>query len=158
MFLLRIGQKLIKPLMVIVCLLLIGVLKLGFIFLLIALLPSMAVYFVDTDYDRITFRTVFACNLAAIIPTITPIFEVGLKFKTYDVSSIIANPTVWFFIYGAAGIGWAMIYFGSTVARSILEIQYKLRTAYLEKSQERILEEWGEEVKNLPKEEPDKKK
>ena len=45
MFLLRIGQKIIFPLMIIVCILLIVLLQLGFIFLLIALLPSIAAYF-----------------------------------------------------------------------------------------------------------------
>ena len=149
MFLLRFGQKLITPLMILSCILLILVLKLGFIFLLIALLPSMAAYFVDEDSELTTFRTVFACNLAAIMPTITPIFISGLKFKNYDVSPIIGNPSIWLFIYSGAAIGWGIIHFGSQVARTILEVQYKFRAASLEKSQARLVEEWGDSVKYL---------
>lgn len=149
MFLLRIGQKLITPLMIISCILLILVLKLGFIFLLIALLPSMAAYFVDEDSELTTFRTIFACNLAAVMPTVTPMFIAGLKFKNYDIGSIIGNPSTWLFIYVGAAIGWVLINFGSHVARTILEVQYKFRASSLEKSQARLVEEWGDSVKYL---------
>lgn len=150
MFLLRIGQKIVFPLMIVASILLILVLKMGFIFLLIALLPSIAAYFVDEDSELTTFRTIFACNLAAVMPTITPVFIAGIKMKHYDVSSIIADPNVWLFIYGGAAIGWVMIYVGSYVANIILEIQYKLRAAALEKAQIRLLEEWGDSIKPQP--------
>jgi hypothetical protein len=110
------------------------------------MLPSIAAYFVDKDADRITFRTIFACNLAATIPTLTPVFISGLKFKHYDITSTFARPDVWLFIYGGAAAGWCMIYFGSAVARAILEIQYKFRAASLEKAQERLLAEWGDSL------------
>ncbi len=149
MFLLKIGQKLITPLMIIVCILLIALLQLGFIFLILALLPSITAYFIDDDYDLTTFRTIFACNLAATIPTLTPMFISGLKLKHYEIGSIIGNPNVWIFIYGGAVIGWVMIHFSSQVARVILDIQYKLRSTSLEKTQLKILDEWGDNVKQL---------
>lgn len=149
MFLLKIGQKLITPLMIIVCILLIVLLQLGFIFLILALLPSITAYFIDDDYDLTTFRTIFACNLAATIPTITPMFISALKLKHYEIGSIIGNPNVWIFIYGGAVIGWVMIHFSSQVARVILDIQYKLRSTSLEKTQLKILDEWGDNVKQL---------
>ncbi|MEZ5691593.1 MAG: hypothetical protein R3D71_08010 [Rickettsiales bacterium] len=158
MFLIKIGQKLILPLMIIVTILLILILKLGFIFFLIAMLPSIAAYFMDNERDRITFRTIFGCNLAATLPTITPMFIEGMKLKNYDVSSVIASPGVWLFIYAASAIGWLMIHFGGQIARSILEIQYKLRTAYLENYQERILKEWGDEVRQIPPKKIEQKK
>ncbi len=147
MFLLRIGQKIVFPLMIIVSIVLIFVLKMGFIFLLIALLPSMAAYFVDEDSELTTFRTIFACNLAAVLPSITPVFIAGIKMKHYDIGSTIANPNVWLFIYGGAAVGWGMIYVGSYMANIILEIQYKFRAAALEKAQARLLEEWGDSIK-----------
>ena len=147
MFLLRFGQKLVTPLMIIVCILLIAMLQLGFIFLILALLPSITAYFVDEDYDITTFRTIFACNLAATLPTLTPIFISGLKFKHHEIGSIIGDPNVWAFIYGGAAVGWCMIHFSSQVARIILDIEYKIRAASLEKSQIKILEEWGDTVK-----------
>lgn len=155
MFLLRLGQKIILPLFIIVCVLLIAMLQLGFIFLILALLPSITAYFIDEDYEITTFRTIFACNLAATIPTLTPIFISGLKMKHYEVGSVISNPNVWLFIYGGAAIGWVMIHFSSQVAHIFLDIQYKLRLSSLEKAQERILEEWGDSVK--PETKPAKK-
>jgi hypothetical protein len=156
MFLIRIGQKLIIPLMIIVGIILIVVLQLGFIFLLIALLPSIAAYFVDDDAELSTFRTIFACNLAATLPALTPVFVSGLKLKHYDIGSIISNPNVWLFIYSGAAIGWCMIYFSSHVARVFLEIQYKFRVSALERAQTRLLEEWGDQVRQLPETKPSK--
>ncbi len=147
MFLIRIGQKLIFPLMVIVCILLIGLLQLGFIFLILALLPSITAYFIDEDYDRTNFRTVFACNLAATIPTLTPMFISGLKLKHYDISSVIGSPQVWIFIYSGAAIGWCMINVSGHVARLVLDMQYKFRSASLEKTQVKLLEEWGDTIR-----------
>ncbi len=147
MFLIRIGQKLIVPLMIIVCILLIGLLQLGFIFLILALLPSITAYFIDEDYYRINFRTIFACNLAATIPTITPMFISGLKLKHFDIGAVIGNPQVWLFIYSGAAIGWCMIYISGHLARVFLDIQYKFRSAALEKSQAKLLEEWGDTIK-----------
>lgn len=157
MFLLKIGQKLITPLMIIVCILLIALLQLGFIFLILALLPSITAYFIDDDYDLTTFRTIFACNLAATIPTLTPMFISGLKLKHYEIGSIIGNPNVWIFIYGGAAVGWVMIHFSSQVARIILDIQYKLRRTSLEKTQVKILDEWGDNVKQLTEAKSSKK-
>ncbi len=149
MFLIRIGQKLILPLMIIVVIMLIIMLQMGFVFLLLALLPSIAAYFVDTDGDRANFRTIFACNLAATIPSITPVFISGLKFKHYEVGGMIANPQIWLFIYGGALLGWGGIYFARHIARIVLEIQYRLRIIALERSQAKILEEWGDNVKQV---------
>lgn len=147
MFLLKIGQKLIVPLMVIVCMMLIAMLQFGFIFLVIALLPSIAAYCVDNDFERSTFRTIFACNLSATIPTLTPMFASGLKFKYFDVGGTIADPKVWAFIYGGAGVGFGMIYFGRGIGRIILTIKHKLQIGFLERSQEKLLEEWGDKVR-----------
>lgn len=147
MSLVRIGQKFILPIFIIVCILLIVLLQLGFIFLILALLPSITAYFFDEDHDSMMFRTVFACNLAATLPTLTPLFVSGLKFKHYDIGSVMGDPSIWIFIYGGAAIGWGMIHFGSQIAHIFLDIQYKLRSASLERGQEKILEEWGDSVK-----------
>jgi hypothetical protein len=147
MFLLRIGQKLIIPLMVIVCMLLIAMLQFGFIFLVLALLPSIAAYCVDEDYERSTFRTIFACNLAATMPTLTPMFVSGLKFKYFEIGGTISDPKVWLFIYGGAGVGFGMIYFGRGIGRIILTLKHKFQISFLERSQEKLLEEWGEQVR-----------
>jgi len=146
MFLIRIGQKLIKPLMLIVCILLIIMLQFGFIFLVIALLPSIAAYYLDTDYDRSAFRTIFACNLAATLPTLSPMFVSGLKFKYFDIGQTVADPKVWLFVYSGAAIGWGMIYFGRGIGRVILTIKHKLKVTMLEHSQAKLVEEWGNQI------------
>ena len=147
MFLIRIGQKLIVPLMVIVCIMLVIMLQLGFIFLIVALLPSIAAYFVDNGYERSAFRTIFACNLAATLPTLTPMFISGLKFKYFDIGQTVGDPKVWLFVYSGAALGWGMIYFGLGIGRVVLSIKHKLQVTMLEHAQARLLEEWGEEIR-----------
>lgn len=149
MFFIKIGQKLTKPLLFIVCILLIGILQLGFIFLILALLPSIVAYYFDTSLERTSSRTIFACNLAGVIPAITPIFASGLKFKNYDIGGIVGNPRVWLFAYGFAAAGWAMIFLSNHIAHFIVVIKHKLQTTMLEYSQAKLLEEWGEPVRKL---------
>lgn len=149
MFLIRIGQKIIIPLMIIVCILLIAMLQFGFIFLIIALLPSIAAYCIDEEYDRSTFRTIFACNLAATIPIITPMFVSGLKFKYFEVAGTVGDPKVWLFVYSGAAIGWGMIYFGRGIGRIILTLKYKFKISFIERSQEKLLAEWGEQIRGV---------
>lgn len=141
------AQKLIPALLVIVSIMLIVMLQFGFIFLVIALLPSIAAYYADSDPTRTTFRTIFACNLAATIPTLTPIFSSGLKFKHYNVESIMANPKVWMMVYSGAAAGWCIIYLFRYVARLFLTFQYGYRASSLERAQKRLLEEWGDTIR-----------
>lgn len=144
MFLIRIGQKFVVPLMVIVCIMLVIMLQFGFIFLVVALLPSIAAYFVDDSHDRSAFRTIFACNLAATLPTLTPMFISGLKFKHFEIGETVSDPKVWLFVYSGAAIGWGMIYFGRGIGRVVLTLKHKLQLTMLERSQAKLLEEWGD--------------
>lgn len=143
------AQKLILPLLIVVSLMLIVMLQFGFIFLMLAMLPSITIYFLDTDPHRATFRTVFACNLAATIPSLTPMFISGLKFKHYEVGTIIGDPRAWMLIYGGAAGGWVLIYLCRYLSRVGLTMQYELRASMQERLQERLLEEWGEPLKKF---------
>ena len=149
MFLIRIGQKIIVPLMVIVCIMLLIMLQFGLIFLVVALLPSIAAYFIDSSDDRSTFRTIFACNLAATLQTMAPMFASGLRFKHFEIGTTISDPKVWLLFYGGAAIGWGIIYFGRSVGRMVLTIKHKLQLSMLQHSQAKLLEEWGYTVRGV---------
>ena len=149
MALLNKAQKLVPVLLILVSIMLIIMLQFGFIFLLLALLPSIAFYFVDGEPSRSTFRTIFAANLAATLPPLTPMFKSGLKFKHYEIGSVVGDPKVWLMIYGAAAIGWIIIYICRHVARAILAFQYEYRAASLERLQGRLVDEWGPQVRQL---------
>jgi hypothetical protein len=147
MKIIRALQKLVPVLLVIVSIMLIIMLQFGFIFLMLALLPAGIVYFTDSDPHRNTFRTVFAVNLAATIPTLKPMFLSGLKFKHYDIDSTIADPKIWLFIYGAAIAGWCIIYVCRFVCRIVLSLQYEMSANHLARVQEKLLEEWGDPLR-----------
>lgn len=150
MLIIRIGQKLIPFLMAVVVLMLIVMLQFGFIFLCIALLPSIAAYFLEEDPERPAFRTIFACNLAATIPTARPMFISGLRFKYFDVTQTLLDPKVWMFIYLGAALGWAMIYFGYSIGMIFLTIKHRINVGMLERAQAKLLEEWGAIISTKP--------
>ncbi len=71
----RMMSKAIMPLLLIISVMLIVLLQFGFIFLLLALLPSLVALFIDRDAGKPTFKIVLACNFAATLPSLVPMLE-----------------------------------------------------------------------------------
>lgn len=129
---------------------LIVVLQFGFIFLLISMLPSFVANFVDPDPGKHKFKVVMCCNIAAVIPTMAPMFEASFHFKPYDITVLISNPSLWLFIYGGAGIGWALIFLCNQMAYYIVAARNDFVIYQIEEQQRRLVEEWGPQVKEAP--------
>jgi hypothetical protein len=87
------------PVVLIFCGVAIVILQFGFIFLMGALLPSLAAYYVDNTRGKHAFKTVFACNLAATLPSLTPMVHSLLNFQHYDALPLLLNANAWLFIY-----------------------------------------------------------
>ena len=141
------GSKLLKPVFILACLIFAGVLQSGFIFLIIALLPSAVGYFIDNDPDKSTFKVILACNLAGTLPTLMPMLHAGIRMESFDVMSVMTNPHVWLFAYAAAGMGWCLIYLCRFIARFFVIIYFDYQTASLERFQKKLLEEWGDQIR-----------
>jgi 1,4-dihydroxy-2-naphthoate octaprenyltransferase len=56
-----------RILLILISLVLMGVLRTGFMFILIGLLPSVVAYYMDVSAERYSFKTIFACNLSAFL-------------------------------------------------------------------------------------------
>lgn len=143
-------QKAYMPLFLTLSVVLMVLLQFGFVFLLIALLPSIMAFFVDSNEGKPIFKTVLFCNFAGALPSLGPMLKSGLQFQYHDISSTMASPHVWLFIYGGAAAGWGLIYLCRFIAQFLLIITYEYKVMSLERFQKKLIEEWGPEVTQTP--------
>src|SRR5436305_1903698 len=92
-------SKAIIPVCLALAAVLIVMLQFGFIFLLIALLPSVVAFYTNGDKNRATFKIVGACNVAATLPTLAPMLQASLNTRHYDIVSVMQDPKIWLFVY-----------------------------------------------------------
>lgn len=145
------ASKLMMPLLFIVSAALIVLTQFGFIFLLLALLPSIVAYYVDNEPGSPIFKIVFTCNFAATLPSIMPMLTAAVQLKHFSVTPLLQDPYAWLFVYSGAAAGWALIFLCRFVARLIVSMMYEYNVATLEKFQEHLVEEWGQQIKQPPR-------
>jgi hypothetical protein len=144
----KIPAKAIKPMLAIAALLIILLLKAGFIFLMLAFLPAIVAYYIDHDESRPIFKIVFTWNLAATLPTLIPLFKAGVEMHPRGIIELMANPAVWLFVYGGAAVGWGVIFLCRLVAKLIVAVTYEYQLKHMETLQKRLLDEWGQHIKD----------
>jgi len=140
------GIKLGLPLFIIVALASVVVLQFGFIFLLLAILPTIVVFFTDRTPEKSAFKVVGSCNFAATFPYLAPMIHAGIHLRHYDVSFIIKDMTIWLIIYTAAGAGWCLIFLCRVIANFIVIVVSEYSRSSLESVQEKLVEEWGKKL------------
>lgn len=139
-------KKLAMPLLGVICLVMIVLMRQGFIFVLFSLLPSITAFFVDNIKGRPTFKTVLICNLAGMLPWLVPMLISAAHLRSHDTASVMANPFVWLVVLGSAGVGWCLIYICSFMARFFIAALYEYNAVSLERFQKKLVEEWGDEI------------
>lgn len=120
--------------------------KLGFIFILVSMLPSMASYYIDNTRAKAAFKTVFACNLAAAIHPLGDILKYGLHLSQDRFSQAINDPKVWLFIYTGAAAGWGLVYLLRFLVNFGVTYYHEYQLFHLQRHQQWLVDEWGKEV------------
>lgn len=115
----------------------------SFLLFLLALLPSIMAYYVDSHPKKLAFKVVLSGNISAALPTIMPLMK---SASSHDISSAMIDPKVWMFIYMGAGAGWALIYLCKFVARFVVAMSFEFNIRTLENAQKTLIEEWGDDV------------
>lgn len=133
-----------KILLIAFSLLLMGFLRNGFLFIVIGLLPSIVVYFIDRSLQQYTFKTVFACNLSAMVSSIVRMLPSGPNSSVLQ--EIMNSALNWFTIYSAAVGGLMLVQIMPVVARSIISGLHQTQVSRLTLNQDRLEKEWGPEV------------
>lgn len=138
------GKKAPILLLVVFSLVMVVVFQLGFIFFLMSMLPTVVAYYVDNSRHQSTFHTVFACNLAGVLPYLA-------KMLTEDTpgsatSLIMTDASSWLIVYAGAGLGWVLVFAMPIAAEFFIRNLHRRQVLRLERMQARITEEWGETV------------
>lgn len=145
-----IGSKLILPVMILLSFISVLLLKMGAIFVLLALLPSVVAYYMDRDPHLSTLKTVVACNLAAILPVLYPMLKAGFMFEPYNTYAVIVDPLNWIIAYVGAAMGWALIFLCRFIARFVVTVAYEVQIHELERAQKHLIKEWGNDLELTP--------
>ena len=119
-------------------------LKLSFIFFLIGMLPALVAYLVDHDKNKYLFYTMAALNFAGVFPEMMDIVAEGGTFNA--IKAKLTDAMVWFSMYSAAGLGWALVWLSPILAALVLEGVYQGRILHMENVQKKLEEEWGSEI------------
>lgn len=118
----------------------------GFLFILLALMPSIMAYIVDTDSKKLSFKVVFAGNVSAAMPTMMPMMKAMFGSHKFDVAAAMMDAKIWLFIYLGAGAGWALIYLCKFISRFVVTMKFEYNIKSLEHIQQMLVEEWGHEI------------
>ena len=123
---------------------LMGVLRTGFMFIIIALLPAIVTYYIDQSKRQYIFKTIFACNLSGVMPFIARMLHEGPSPSTME--DIMGSADNWLLIYGSALFGFMLIRIGPMIAHTMINGFHRTQVARLSRNQKRIENEWGQEV------------
>jgi hypothetical protein len=143
------SSKKLVILLLICSLVMVAVFKLGFIFFMLAMLPSVVAFYVDISRDRMNSQTVFACNLAGALPYMTQMLEEGVSSSA--IQQVMTSTTSWLVIYASAGFGWLLIICMPICAQYFINTMHQRQIARLQRLQSRIVDEWGQEVSRFKK-------
>jgi len=140
-------HKLFVPALCLAAVIFILVLQFGFIFLIIALLPTAVAYFIDHNNGKPAFRIVLLCNLAATLPSLFPMLRAAMRMERPNVMETMSDPRVWLLIYSGAAAGWCLVYLCRFIGRFLIILYFEYQVNALERFQKRLLAEWSEQIK-----------
>lgn len=136
-----------KLLLIIFSLAMMVLLRTGFVFFVIGMLPCIVAYYMDVSKHHYTFKTVFAANLSGMMPFITKIIAAGPS--SAQLQAIMGDITSWVMIYGAALIGWLLILVCPMVAQALVAGLHQTQFARYDWLQKKLESEWGAEVRQF---------
>jgi hypothetical protein len=116
-----------------------------FAMLFIALVPTLVSILWDKKPGRFASKTVAAFNVTGLFPYIMAIVSSGAPDSVALATMYEAK--TWFLVYGFAVFGWAVILLVPKITLIFLEIRSKLLIKRMEKFQQELLDEWGEEIR-----------
>jgi len=139
-------SRALLPGIIFTALLAIFYMRAGAIVLALTIIPAIVAFFLDRQPKRPTFKVIAACNLSAALPAIIPIIDFSLKKQYSEAGQVMDDPMSWAFIYCGAAAGWGMLYLAKFAARVITMMHYEYSVGVLEKKQELLVKEWGEDI------------
>ncbi len=136
-----------KAILIIFSLVMMGLLRTGFVFFIIGMLPCIVAYYMDVTKQRYTFQSVFAANLSGMMPYVAKIIHAG--HSSTLLQEVMGNATNWFIIYSSAIIGWLLVKVCPIIAHAMVTGMHQTQLVRFDWLQKKLEGEWGEEVKQF---------
>lgn len=115
------------------------------LFLILGMSPTIVAGLTDKRYGSCASRTVGALNFMGLLPFIFDFFQDGVDKKAIA-KEITTTPSVWLFVYGAAFIGWGLIWVIPQITAAIFNVRAQNKIERIQNLQQHLVDEWGREV------------
>jgi uncharacterized membrane protein len=139
----KMGKK-YKIMLILFCLVSMAFLRTGFIFIIIAMLPSVVAYYFDQSDHRYTFKSIFYCNTAGILPYLAQLIQYGPRSS--NIQGIMDHPVTWMVVFGSATGGLLLTLLGPIIGEILITSLHQTQVRNLQRAQKRIEKEWGSEI------------
>lgn len=118
--------------------------KFAFIFFTIAMLPSFTAIFIDKRINKYASSTLCAFNLIGLMPYV---FNISKSPDSNAIAqSYLTNIYVWFVIYSSTALGCFIIWTFPEFTAKIFQIRAEGKIRKIQEDQEKLCEEWGEDI------------
>ncbi|GGB28662.1 hypothetical protein P7L78_11850 [Tistrella bauzanensis] len=112
--------------------------------LAIGMAPSLVALFLENRPGAYTTKCIAACNLAGVLPVLRDLWLGGHLLS--QARMLVGDPLVWLQMYGAAGVGWSLVWLAPLVAGVLADAAHDRAIVKLRSRQEKLREEWGDEI------------
>lgn len=133
-----------KIMLILFCLITMAFLRTGFVFIIVAMLPSVVAYYFDQSANRYTFKSIFYCNAAGVLPYFGQMVKLGPS--SANLQGIMNHPLTWFVVFGAAAMGYILTTITPMIAEVLIGSLHNTQVKGLERAQKKIQKEWGAEI------------
>ena len=110
--------------------------------LLIGMMPTLVLKFIDTTDDKLWFKTVFCFNLSGVYPYIIEIAMVHNN-SMKALQAQMADSIMWLVVYGSAAVGYLAMWFFPVVTEFSTRI---LNNGKIKRHRKKLIalnKEWG---------------
>jgi len=114
------------------------------ILLMVAMLPTVVAYVVDTNKEKTLALTVGFMNFAGALPFILRLWSGGQNMV--NLSDIISDPLTVVIIYASSGVGYLIDWVVTDAASSFIVKRSNGRMKAIKKQQAKLIERWGESI------------
>lgn len=141
-----------KLMLIIFSLVMMGLLRTGFVFFVIGMLPCIVAYYMDVTRYQYTFKSIFAANMSGMMPYITEIIANGPSSTLLQ--ETMGSATTWIVIYGSAFAGWLLVQICPMFAQILVVGVHQTQRSHYDRLQKKLESEWGPEVKQFSGDHP----
>ncbi len=113
--------------------------------LVIGMAPSIVAYIIDKRPRKVTARSIGYLNFAGALPYALQLWTGQNTIS--GVMALVMEPAALMIMYGAAAVGWTLNFIMAPIMSAYLAVQHESKSRSIGSRQEKLVKEWGSEVK-----------